>query len=102
MGAAGSPSWARLLPGCAGDALAADFLASLELRRLAWNSILAYGRALESLIGFRGPLPELQLDRLTVQSFVSHLLRTPSSKPGAHGAFLSRATVQQRVSGLRA
>ncbi|MFZ1426358.1 MAG: tyrosine-type recombinase/integrase [Geminicoccaceae bacterium] len=100
--AAGGRSWARLLPLCAQDPLADSFLDSLALRRLAWNSILAYGRAVESLIAFGGPLSRLRLDRPTVHRFVSHLLQTPSCKPGSRGTALSRATVQQRVSGLRA
>jgi len=101
-GAASGPSWARLLPRCAQDPLAGAFLDSLALRRLAWNSVLAYGRAVESLIVFGGPLPDLRLDRPTIHRFISHLLHTPSRKPGSHDMSLSRATVQQRVSGLRA
>lgn len=57
---------------------------------------------MESLIAFGGPLPDLQLNRLTVHRFVSHLLKSPSRKPGSRDATLSRATVLQRVSGLRA
>lgn len=47
----------------------------LALRQLAWNSVLAYGRAAESLIAFGGPLPDLRLDRPTVHRFVPRMSR---------------------------
>ena len=54
------PAWDDLLARCAGDPLATSFLTSLEVRGLSFNTILAYGRAVESLIEMAGNLASLQ------------------------------------------
>ena len=101
-GAAGRPIWAGLLPRCASDRLASAFLAYLDVRGLSHNTLLAYGRTLEGLIEFAGDLETLRLDVLRVHAFLRHLLQMPSRHPGAKGTTLSRATVAQRLAGLRA
>lgn len=100
--AAGGPIWGRLLPRCASDRLASAFLAYLEVRGLSRNTIFAYGRTLEGLIEFGGDLEALRLDVPRVHAFLRHLLQMPSRHPGAKGTTLSRATIAQRLAGLRA
>jgi integrase/recombinase XerD len=100
--AANRPIWAGLLPRCASDPLASAFLAYLEVRGLSHNTVLAYGRTLEGLIEFGGGLETQHLDVCRVHAFLRHLLQLPSRHPGAKGTTLSRATVAQRLAGLRA
>jgi integrase/recombinase XerD len=104
IGAAGleRPGWVSLLPRAAADPLATAFLRHLEVRGLSRNTLLAYGRALESLIELVGPLDELRLDANCVHRFLSHLRQTPSRQPSARGRRLSHSTMRQRVVGLRA
>jgi integrase/recombinase XerD len=104
IGAAGleRPGWVSLLPRAAADPLATAFLRHLEVRGLSRNTLLAYGRALESLIELVGPLDELRLDANCVHRFLSHLRQTPSRQPSAGGRRLSHSTMRQRVVGLRA
>lgn len=77
------------------------FLGSLEVRGLSRNTLLAYGRAVESLIEFAGPLGAFRLDITSVYRFLAHLKRTPSCHRGADGGHLAVATVRQRIVGLR-
>ncbi len=100
--AAGRPIWAGLLRRCVSDPLASAFLAYLEVRGLSYNTVLAYGRTLEGLIEFGGNLETQRLDVLRVHTFLRHLLQQPSRRPGAKGTTLTRATVAQRLAGLRA
>ena len=97
-----SPDWAHLLLRSAADPLATAFLTSLEVRGLSRNTLLAYGRTLESLIEFAGPLGGIRLDLSGVHAFLAHLKRTPSRHPAARGRHLASATIKQRVVGLRA
>jgi len=83
------------------DPLAAALLAYLDVRGLSRNTILAYGRTLESLIEFGGNLEVMRLDVPRAHAFLRHLLALPSRHPGAKGTTLSRATVAQRLAGLR-
>ena len=103
-GAAGMEraGWVTLLPRTAVDPLATAFLSHLEVRGLSRNTLLAYGRALESLIELVGPLDKLRLDADCVHRFLSHLRQTPSRHRSAGGRRLSHATMRQRVVGLRA
>lgn len=96
------PSWAHLLPRSAADPLATAFLSSLEVRGFSHNTILAYGRALDSLIEMAGPLGAVRLDANCVYGFLAHLRQTASRHPAAGGSRLAPATVRQRVVGLRA
>ena len=96
------PTWASLLPLSSRDALATAFLTSIEVRGLSQNTVLAYGRALESLIGMAGDLGILRLDVPTVHRYLAHLARTPSRHKGAKGECLARATIKQRLVALRA
>ncbi len=96
------PSWATLLPRSADDALGTAFLVSLEVRGLSRNTILAYGRAVESLIEVAGDLGELRLDVPTVHRYLAQLARTVSRHRASRGGCLARATLKQRVVGLRA
>jgi len=96
------PGWVSLLPRTAGDPLATAFIAHLDVRGLSHNTLLAYGRTLESLIELVGPLDELRLDAVCVHRFLAHLRQTPSRHRAAGGRRLSHATVRQRVAGLRA
>ena len=100
--AAPAHGWANLLPRSAGDALASAFLTHLEVRGLSLHTVLAYGRTLESLIEFAGPLDMLRLDVTAVHAFLAHLRQTPSRQPRANGRQLAAATLAQRVAGLRA
>jgi len=97
-----SPEWAVLLPRSAADHLAATFLTSLEIRGLSQNTLLAYGRALESLIEISGPLQDVHFDIDLVHHFLAHVRRTPSQHPACKGRCLAPATVKQRLVGLRA
>lgn len=97
-----TPAWASLLPHSAGDALATAFLTSLEVRGLSHNTVLAYGRAVESLIGIVGDLGSTRLDVPTVHRYLAHLARTASRHRASRGENLARATLKQRVVGLRA
>src|SRR5208283_6640 len=54
--------WLARLPRCAADPAASAFFAGLEARGLSRNRLIAYGRAIESLIEFAGPLDELRVD----------------------------------------
>ena len=94
--------WAVLLPRCYADDDATQFLNSLIARGLSKNTVVAYGRALESLIIFTGCLAELCLDAPFVHRFIAHLRRTKSRHPGAAGGVLSPATIGQRVVAIRA
>ena len=96
------PFWADLLPRCTSDVRAAAFLASLEVRGLSRNTILAYGRAVESLIEMAGDLDFLRLNMEAVHRYLTHLVRTPSRHRASKGGCLARATVRQRIVGLRA
>ena len=80
------PRWVSLLPRTAVDPLATAFLGHLEVRGMSWNTLLAYGRALESLIELVGPLDELRLDADCVHRFLSHLRQTPSRHRSAADA----------------
>lgn len=95
-------AWANLLPRSAGDALATAFLGHLEVRGLSRHTVLAYGRALESLIEFAGALDTFRLDVAIVHAFLAHLKQTASRHPCANGQLLASATLAQRVVGLRA
>jgi len=97
-----SPGWANLLPQSAADPLATAFLSHLEVRGLSRHTVLAYGRALEGLIEFSGPLGATRLDVNAVYGFLAHLKRTPSRHRGAAGRSLAGATIAQRIIGLRA
>jgi integrase/recombinase XerD len=97
-----SHAWAHLLPRCNADGEATKFLRSLEARGLSSNTVIAYGRSLESLIEFTGHLATLRLDPPLVHGFLAHLRRTMSRHPGSTGAFLSQATIAQRLVALRA
>ena len=97
-----SPAWAGLLPLSFKDALATAFLTSIEVRGFSRNTILAYGRALESLIGMAGDLDSLRLDVPTVHRYLAYLARMPSRHKGAKGECLARATIKQRLVALRA
>lgn len=94
--------WAHLLPRSSVDCVATAFLVHLEVRGLSRNTLLAYGRALESLIEVGGPLSKVRLDINGVHSFLAHLKRTPSRCRAANGKQLAPATIKQRVVGLRA
>ena len=96
------PSWAKLLPRSADDALATAFLASLEVRGLSHNTVLASGRAVESLIEVAGALGTLRLDVPVVHRYLAHLARSASRHPASGGGCLARVTLKQRVVGLRA
>jgi len=95
------PDWAHLLPRSSADSLAMAFLSSLEIRGLSRHTILAYGRAVESLIEFAGPLSAFRLDASSVHRFLAHLKRTPSRHPAGRDGHLALATVKQRIVGLR-
>jgi len=95
------PSWSNLLPRCVGDALAAAFLTSLEVRGLSRNTVLAYGRAVESLIEMVGDLGSLRLNVSVVHQYLAHLACTTSRHRASLGGCLARATIRQRVVGLR-
>lgn len=96
------PAWTALLPRSAADALATAFLTSLEVRGLSRNTILAYGRAVEGLVEVSGDLGALRLDIAAVHAYLAHLTRTVSRHRASRGECLARATVKQRVVGLRA
>lgn len=102
LGEYSKPRWTKYLRRCASDPVATVFLNDLELQGLSFNTILAYGRSVECLIELQGSLAALQLTTSCVHAFVRHLFQTPSRHPGANGSMLSRATVRQRVVGLRA
>jgi integrase/recombinase XerD len=96
------PTWAALLPRCSADDVATAFLTSLEVRGLSNNTVIAYGRAMESLIDLAGDLGSVRLNALLVHSYLAHLRQTISRHPTARGSFISRATIRQRLVGLRA
>ncbi len=95
-------AWAALLPLSNGDTLATAFLTSLEVRGLSHNTVLAYGRAVESLIELAGDLGSFRLNVATVHHYLAHLSRTPSRHRASRGECLARMTIKQRVVGLRA
>ncbi len=72
------------------------------MRGLSRNTILAYGRALESLIEMVGDLRAVSLDRVTVHRYLAHLVHTVSRHRASRGECLARATLKQRIVGLRA
>ena len=94
--------WARKLPRCAADSLASGFLAGIEARGLSDNTLIAYGRAVEELIEFTGPLGSVRLNVDLIHRFLA-FLRSP--RPRKHGILaspLAPATMRQRLVGLRA
>lgn len=82
--------------------MATAFLVHLDVRGFSRNTLLAYGRALESLIETAGPLGDARLDSDAVHAFLAHLKRTPSRHKTTAGKNLAPATIKQRVVGLRA
>ena len=100
--AALKPVWADLLPHCADDQLATSFLTSLEVRGLSLNTVLAYGRAVESLIEAVGDLASFHLDIGIVHRYLAYLRATQSRHRASKGQTLAWATIRQRIVGLRA
>ena len=95
--------WSALLPRCASDRLASAFLDSLEIRGFSRNTLLAYGRAIESFVAVNDrPLEQVRLDAEAVFAFLAHLRRTPSRQRGREGRPLAAATIRQQMCGLRA
>ena len=94
-------SWERLLPRCSVDVSATAFLFSLQSRGLSNNTVMAYGRSLESFIDLFGPLTNIKFDILAVYRFLGFLRKTVSCHPGAKGELLSQATISQRLVALR-
>jgi integrase len=99
------PWWSARFRRCAADNVACGFFADLDVRGLSRNTLIAYGRAVEDLIAFAGPLQSLTLNSQTVHGFIAYL-RAVRFRPrtrkatGAHP--LSPATIRQRLVGLRA
>ena len=94
--------WARRLPRCAADPLASAFLAGIEARGLSDNTLIAYGRAVEELIEFAGPLGSLHLNVNLAHRFLAFLRSPRPKKHGDLASSLAPATVRQRLVGLRA
>ena len=103
--AAAKAWWSARFARCAADELAREFFAALDVRGLSRNTLIAYGRAVEDLIAFSGPLQSLKFNMQSVHGFIAYLqavryqpraLRSTESRP------LSPATIQQRLVGLRA
>ncbi|HKM69734.1 MAG TPA: tyrosine-type recombinase/integrase [Stellaceae bacterium] len=94
--------WLARLPRCAADPAASAFFAGLEARGLSRNTLIAYGRAIESLIEFAGPLDELRVDAGLVHRFLAFLRSVKVQAHGREAAALSPSTVRQRMVGLRA
>ena len=97
--------WTARFTRCAADDVACGFFADLDVRGLSRNTVIAYGRAVEDLIAFGGPLRSLNLNVHAVHGFIAYLraLRFQSRRRGPSGSRpLSPATIRQRLVGLRA
>ena len=99
------PWWSARFTRCATDDVACGFFADLDVRGLSRNTLIAYGRAVEDLIAFAGPLQSVTLNAQIVHGFIAYLravrFRPRARKPtGARP--LSPATIRQRLVGLRA
>jgi integrase/recombinase XerD len=94
--------WTASLPRCALDPDARSFFAGLTARGLRKNTIVAYGRAIENLIEFAGPLGTVQFEAGLIYRFIA-FLRSAKVQGGGRGvSSLSVSTIRQRLVGLRA
>ena len=103
--AAAKPWWSARFTRCAADDVACAFFADLDVRGLSRNTFIAYGRAVEDLIAFAGPLQSVTMNAQTVHGFIAYLravrFRPRTRKPAAARP-LSPATIRQRLVGFRA
>jgi len=105
LSAASTAWWSVRFARCATDAVACGFFAELDVRGLSRNTLLAYGRAVEDLIAFAGPLESVSFNAQTVHGFIAYLraLRfRPRTRKPIESRPLSPATIRQRLVGLRA
>jgi integrase/recombinase XerD len=96
------PAWQGILPRCATDTRARSFIDYLQAQGYSRNTILAYGRALESALEMAGTLEPSHLNRPYVARYLAWLRQARSRRPGSRDAPLAGATVAQRLVGLRA
>jgi len=96
------PWWGTKFPLCATDPVAPDFMAGLEARGLSHNTLIAYGRAVEALIEYAGPLDQVQLNKNLVLRFLAFLRSVRFQARGREPSLLSPSTLNQRLVGLRA
>ena len=85
--------------------MACGFFAELDVRGLSRNTLIAYGRAVEDLIAFAGPLQSLTLNAQTIHGFIAYLRAVrfrPRTREPTGTLPLSPATIRQRLVGLRA
>ena len=83
--AAAQAWWSARFARCAADELACEFFAALDVRGLSRNTLIAYGRAVEDLIAFSGPLQSLKfnMQSVMVSSRISGLFATNHGLSGS-------------------
>lgn len=96
------PRWVARLPRCAAEPLAMSFLTGIQARGLSANTLIAYGRAVEDLIEYAGPLSSLRLNAGVVYGYLAFLRGLQSQARGTDASSLAPATLRQRLVGLRA